>query len=319
MVSYNESYGFSLPEKRHACVHWVFLSVSVLWIPRRQSAPPLSEWKSLSVRLCDPMDCSLPGSSVHGILQARILEWVAILFSKRSSWLRDWTWLSCIASRFFTVWATREGAPLPTPWGLWSQGQPREQQQIIVDLGRIIIYSRSLMNQYAQGTLSWIFCSTEFITKSFIITKLSIKNYITSLSSLACVIARDPSVFHPHHFVPTNSHTFCHSTCGILVHLLVCTCISPISTPEAVNSLREGPYPIIFVSFPLPCLQKSPQLCLRWRSIRGVMIELSINQIHGFHVVGEKKVLESERSRFESQLNTGLTVTSGKFSCLIWK
>ena len=49
------------------------------------------------------------------------------------------------------------------------------------------------------------------------------------------------------------------------------------------------------------------------------MIELSINQIHGFHVVGEKKVLESERSRFESQLNTGLTVTSGKFSFLILK
>ena len=202
MVSYNESYGFSLPEKRHACVHWVFLSVSVLWIPRRQSAPPLSEWKSLSVWRCDPMDCSLPGSSVHGILQARVLEWVAILFSKRSSWLRDWTWLSCIASRVFTVWATREGAPLPTPWDLRSQGQPREQQQIIVDLERIIIYSRSLMNQYAQGTLSWIFWSTEFITKSFIITKLSIKNYITSLSTLACVIARDPSIFHPHHFVP---------------------------------------------------------------------------------------------------------------------
>ena len=41
--------------------------------------------------LCDPMDCSLPGSSVHGILQGRILEWVAISFSKGSSWPRDWT------------------------------------------------------------------------------------------------------------------------------------------------------------------------------------------------------------------------------------
>ena len=46
--------------------------------------------KSLSrVRLCDPMDCSLPGSSVHGILQARILEWVAISLSRRSSQPRD--------------------------------------------------------------------------------------------------------------------------------------------------------------------------------------------------------------------------------------
>ena len=58
--------------------------------------------------LCDPMDCNLPGSSVHGILQARILEWIAICSSRGSSWLRDWTQVSCIAGRFFTVWATRE-------------------------------------------------------------------------------------------------------------------------------------------------------------------------------------------------------------------
>jgi len=56
----------------------------------------------------DPMDCSLPGSSVHGILQARILEWVAIPFSRESSRLRDWTRVSCTADRFFTVWATKE-------------------------------------------------------------------------------------------------------------------------------------------------------------------------------------------------------------------
>ena len=58
----------------------------------------------------DPMDCSLPGSSVHGILQARILEWVVIPFSRRSSQPRDWTWFSRIAGRFFTVWATREAS-----------------------------------------------------------------------------------------------------------------------------------------------------------------------------------------------------------------
>ena len=54
--------------------------------------------------LCNSMDCSLPGSSVHGILQARILEWVAIPFSKGSSGPRDWTRVSCIAGRFFTIW-----------------------------------------------------------------------------------------------------------------------------------------------------------------------------------------------------------------------
>ena len=58
--------------------------------------------------LCNPTDCSLSGSSVHGIFQARILMWVAIPFSRRSSWPRDRTWVSHIAGRFFTVWATRE-------------------------------------------------------------------------------------------------------------------------------------------------------------------------------------------------------------------
>ena len=51
---------------------------------------------------CDPMDCSLPGSSVPGIFQARILEWVAISFSRGSSPPRDQTWVSCIAGGFFT-------------------------------------------------------------------------------------------------------------------------------------------------------------------------------------------------------------------------
>ena len=58
--------------------------------------------------VCDPMYCSLLGSSVHGIFQARILEWVAISFYRRSSWLRDWTWVSLIVGRHFTMWATRE-------------------------------------------------------------------------------------------------------------------------------------------------------------------------------------------------------------------
>ena len=52
--------------------------------------------------LCDPMDCSPPGSSVHEIFQARILEWVAISFSRGSSQPRDLTWVSCTAYRFFT-------------------------------------------------------------------------------------------------------------------------------------------------------------------------------------------------------------------------
>ena len=78
--------------------------------------------------LCDPRDCSPPGFSVHGILQARILEWVAIPFSRGSSQPRDWTLVSYIASRFFTIWATREaqgywsGWPIPSPADLPNPG-----------------------------------------------------------------------------------------------------------------------------------------------------------------------------------------------------
>ena len=60
------------------------------------------------VQLCDPTDCSPPGSTVNGILQARVLEWVAIPFSRGSSRARDRTWVSCTEGRFFTARATRE-------------------------------------------------------------------------------------------------------------------------------------------------------------------------------------------------------------------
>ena len=56
--------------------------------------------------LCNPMECSPPGSSVHGILQARILEGVVMSSSRGSSQPRDWTQVSCTADRFFTIWAT---------------------------------------------------------------------------------------------------------------------------------------------------------------------------------------------------------------------
>jgi len=63
-----------------------------------------SEVAQSCLTLCDPMDCSLPGSSVHGIFQARVLEWGAIAFSRRSSRPRDRTWVSLIVGRRFTIW-----------------------------------------------------------------------------------------------------------------------------------------------------------------------------------------------------------------------
>ena len=68
----------------------------------------LSEVSQLCPTLCDPMDCSSPGFSVHGIFQAGILEWVAISSSRGYSWPRDRTQVSCIAGRRFALWATRE-------------------------------------------------------------------------------------------------------------------------------------------------------------------------------------------------------------------
>ena len=66
------------------------------------------EVAQLCPTLCKPVDCSPPGSSIHGILQARILEWVAISFSRGSSQPRDRTWVSCTAGRRSILWATRD-------------------------------------------------------------------------------------------------------------------------------------------------------------------------------------------------------------------
>ena len=79
-------------------VHGKFFRIDYMKVFVTQSYPTL----------CDPMDCHPPGSSVHGISQARILEQVAIPFSRGSSRPRDPTWVSHAAGRVFTVGVTRE-------------------------------------------------------------------------------------------------------------------------------------------------------------------------------------------------------------------
>ena len=94
------------------CYHIEKSSVSSFhWMPETLQINSLlccAKLLQLCLTLCDPMDCTLPGSSVHGILQKRILEWIATLSSKGSSQPRDQTLVSCIAGRFFTIWAMRE-------------------------------------------------------------------------------------------------------------------------------------------------------------------------------------------------------------------
>ena len=92
------------------------------------------------------MDCSLAGSSVHGILQVRILEWAAISFSRGSSHPRDWTQVSCIAGKFFANWAMREAPVLKWSFsGDW--GGQREEK-----VGSIMV--PSLWVSYGDFSLS---------------------------------------------------------------------------------------------------------------------------------------------------------------------
>ena len=101
----------------------VFLQASTTlvepWRPNR------STWKEKGLvaqfwpALCNPMDYSPPGSSVHRVLQARILEWIAIPFSRWSSQPRDWTGL--LHGRWLLYHLSHQGSPLWNRWkGTWS-------------------------------------------------------------------------------------------------------------------------------------------------------------------------------------------------------
>ena len=118
-------YPFNLPtelsliyytyNQQDANYHYLMIAVYVLlkcylWMDYKYLGSLVSVSSSVVPDSCNPMDCSPPGSSVHD--PGRILEWVAICFSRGSSQPRDWTRVSCTAGRFFTDWNTRE-APNP--------------------------------------------------------------------------------------------------------------------------------------------------------------------------------------------------------------
>ena len=108
--------------------YWGCNLSSMCMIPELEIFPPgrsVYEFSNIDVcvlvaqpfpTLCITKDCSLPGFSGYGILQARMLEWIAIFFSRGSFQPRDRTWVSCIAGRFLTIWAIRE-APVTYIYG----------------------------------------------------------------------------------------------------------------------------------------------------------------------------------------------------------
>ena len=113
----------------------------------------------MSDSFCNPMDYT-----VHGILQARILEWVADTFSRGSSQPRDWTQVSCIAGRFFTSWATREAQECWS-WGAFRfsrrSSQPRNWTGVSCIAGRFFTSwaERKSLLRLNQLYLSFLFKS----------------------------------------------------------------------------------------------------------------------------------------------------------------
>ena len=84
-------------------------NVRMGWLVGEGSVTRMHAYVLISVQscltICHPMDCGLPGFSVHGVSQPRIVEWVAISFSRASTQPRDWTWVSCIGRWILHHWA----------------------------------------------------------------------------------------------------------------------------------------------------------------------------------------------------------------------
>ena len=150
------------------------------------------------------MDCSLPGFSVHGIFQARVLEWVAISFSRRSSWPRDWTQVS----RIFSLVGGQEywsGLPFPSPGDLPDSGtEPRspicrilQGLQVWKEATEIIptLYMHSLPSYQYHSSERYIFIKNEPalislnhpIAIAYLRSHLGVMHSVSSVQSLSLV------------------------------------------------------------------------------------------------------------------------------------
>ena len=199
------------------------------------------------------MDCSLPCSSVHGIFQASLLEWVAISFSRGSSEPRDWIWVSCIVVRCFTIWATREAHPWTSLLGFsinlrdnytWTSWDEQNQSQI-----DYIIYSLQLKMEKLH-TVS--------------------KNKTWSHSGLD----HELFVCFEYKFIYFNWRLITLQYCGGFCHTLTwlshgCTCVPH---PEPHFYLPPHPIPLGHPSAPVPstlssCIKPGQVICFIYDNI----------------------------------------------------
>ena len=104
--------------------------------------------------LCNPMDCSLPGFSVHGIFQARILEWVAIIFPRGSSRLRDWTHVSCIGRLIHYHWATKKVAVIKGMMRVCGRGVTEDGVHDWIGVERSFLH---LWKGYFNNFVKWLY------------------------------------------------------------------------------------------------------------------------------------------------------------------
>ena len=135
-----QSLGWEAPLEKEMAIHSSTLAWKIPWMEEPGSLWSMGFQRGHRVghdwaTELDWLDCSLPSSSVHGIFQARILEWVAISFSRGASQPRDRTQISCMVCRCFTIWATREANANAKQsergcYSRWEQVEAREKWPI---------------------------------------------------------------------------------------------------------------------------------------------------------------------------------------------
>ena len=194
------------------------------------------------VQLCDPMDCSPPGCSIHGILQSRILEWVTISFTRGSSWPRDQTCISCIGREILYLWSTWEAPGLilnldnamPSSRGSF---QPQDQTQVSRIAGRFFIVWATRETHYTSmpcfknPLVSW-WTVRPFILFGHYYPWTGFCAYVCVLISLVCVARSRISGFYGNsvpHVWRTQISPYC-----VLGHSYVCGL--PFSTSAATMS-----------------------------------------------------------------------------------